>query len=397
MTKVLYVCPLAHLAGHPPWASMNEPKALADIGLDVTLLTFCGIRKGCEALVPETHVIKKDYLDTLRKYLLLQWVVRIFECGFTLLKAAWLSRHYDIIHLRDGEPFPFIPHLLSVFFRRKWLVSLTGGIFTVTDSTKTTGRKGLLPLYRLLFNTVINGPQWRLIYVLGHKYSKFRYITQDSQTASHYNHMFKDKIHVVPMGSELKQLMSRVEARKRLGLPLDKTVLLLFGVPHSGKDNEVVFRALKDLPNTTLICAGASYLSVGQSSAYLAKKYDLGSKAKIYDFFIPESEKSMFFGASDWAILSYTKAFSSTSSMLWESCAYQLPVISSDANILSELVRKYDVGLLFEAEDSESLKEIIIQAARVDRTELKANCKKFVQEHSLEKWANRCKEIYGSY
>ena len=41
--KILYVCPFAHHAGHPPAAAIYEPDALARAGAEVKLLTFYGI------------------------------------------------------------------------------------------------------------------------------------------------------------------------------------------------------------------------------------------------------------------------------------------------------------------------------------------------------------------
>ena len=51
--KVLYVCPFAHYEGHFPWASIYETRALKQAGIDVELLTFCGVRDKTEVEVPQ--------------------------------------------------------------------------------------------------------------------------------------------------------------------------------------------------------------------------------------------------------------------------------------------------------------------------------------------------------
>ncbi|GAG67757.1 unnamed protein product, partial [marine sediment metagenome] len=41
--RILYVCPWAHWAGHPPWAATHESEALIKAGAEVSLCTFRGI------------------------------------------------------------------------------------------------------------------------------------------------------------------------------------------------------------------------------------------------------------------------------------------------------------------------------------------------------------------
>jgi glycosyltransferase involved in cell wall biosynthesis len=215
---------------------------------------------------------------------------------------------------------------------------------------------------------------------------------QDSQTKDLYSSLLHN-IRVVPLGCGSKKAIDKKKAREILSLSQDVLVLLLFGVSHSGKDNECVFKAVSELDNVQLVCAGASYLSIGQSPTMLTKKYKCN--VKVVDRFISENEKSLFFGAADWTVLSYTKSFASTSSMLQESCAYSVPVISSNANVLGRLVKENSLGVLFEAEDSESLKNAILEAKEPEK--YIKNCTEFVEENSFIKWSNRIKELYAEH
>ena len=401
--KVLYVCPFAAHTGHPPWAAQYEPEALAKNGIIVDLLTFSGIRSGCRAEVDEyivfeplIHKTISRVFERMRSRVLTQWILRVVEVSSTLIKAVQLSKDYDFIHLRDGEPLLFASRLVAIPYRIKWLISLTGGNLSIPNSSKETSNGKLMPIYRGLFNFFVNNPVWKLLYRFQTR--KFRYITQDDQTRIAYYPLFKNKITTVPMGSYQKNTnITKAEARRYLGLAQDAVVVLLFGVPHSGKNSKIIFEAVSQCDNIILISAGDSSMSLGERPEDLANQYDLGNRVHIFNRFIPESEKAYFFKAADATILSYTKKFDSTSSMLWESCSYGTPVISSDANTLGRLVKDNDVGMIFKAESAEDLLVCLMDLQNHPEFMVgsKAYCDKFVQKYSLDVWANKIKDLYG--
>jgi glycosyltransferase involved in cell wall biosynthesis len=387
--KILYVCPLAHETGHMPFEASKEPQWLQ---ADTTLLTFHGIREGCVAHVPELKVINgKRWLGTtrhLRKYYLGQWIMRVMDVWGTVWKAARIGKDYDFILLRDGEPFTFAPHLASFFFpHRNWLVSLTGGNFTTINSTRNYGRHKLLPI---IYCALVNNRGWKIVYWLGHRLANFQYFVQDSQTKEWYEKLFKGRVAVVPLGRNSSVCLDKKSARETLNIPQNKLVLLVFGVTHTGKRNELVFKAVADNPNTFLIHAGASYQSLGTFPKELAKKYDVENRCFIDDSFVSEEKKQLYFSACDFVVLSYAKSFSSTSSVLWEACSFNKPVISSDANVLGELVAKYKLGILFKAEDEEDLKHAI-EVAQASNTCYDTTT--FLNEYSMKKWSEGIKEL----
>jgi len=83
--------------------------------------------------------------------------------------------------------------------------------------------------------------------------------------------------------------------------------------------------------------------------------------------------------------------------MVWESAKYHLPVISSNANILGENVIKYKLGLLFKAENVQSLVEAIKLFKRLPNdtiAEFKENGIRFINDYSDVKWAHKCTTVY---
>jgi len=120
-------------------------------------------------------------------------------------------------------------------------------------------------------------------------------------------------------------------------------------------------------------------------------------KTIIRESYIPEEEKPYYFFAADAIILSYTRQFLSATSLLWQACRFGTPVIASDNGQLKELVEAFQPGLLFTAQDADSLRQAIIHFINLDPEEIQAlkdNCHRFSHEFSMEKWARTCLEIY---
>ena len=413
--KVLYVCPFAHYPGHPPEAAVSETRALAQAGAEVELLTFCGIIGGAEVKVPQLTVlpyinvtIPLYYLaNFLRKWRYTRRLSMFLETCLTLAVAVRLKRklNYDIIHLRDGDPFLFIPFLLSLLLRDyNWVISLIGDNLTAPSPLLTALRKDFRLFVYIILLKLVNSNLWKPICRRSLARNHFLFLTQSESIKqgfkSYMQGVLSGKVTCLPLGvGEADKVISKEEARRYLGLPKDKPVFLSFGFLHVGKDLETIFRALKDMPDAFLLHGGDSGFSPELSSTNLTKKYGMLDRTISRDCYITEEEKPYYFFAADAIILSYTRQFSSTASLLWEACRFRTPVIASDNGQLRELVEAFQLGLLFTAQDADSLREAIIRFISLKPEEierLKANCHRFSDEFSLEKWAQRCLEIYDS-
>jgi glycosyltransferase involved in cell wall biosynthesis len=412
--KVLYVCPFAHYSGHPPWAAIHEPDALARAGADVTLLTFYGIVDNTEVKVPHITVIPRTKRLSptqrlvnlfLTRWSLLRWPSMFLENLWVLSKAVRLKRklNYDIIHLRDGDPFLPIPFLISLpEGNSNWVISLMGGGLYKPPRLFATLRKDFrLFVYEMALR-IIHSKLWRPLYRRSLAKNRFLILTQSEAGRQRYDSymqgIFSGRVTYLMMGQgDMDKSVSKEEARRHLGMPQDKPIFLSFGVPHPGKDLETVFCAVKGIPNIILVQAGKSTFSVGPNPTRLAENYAIVDKVIIRDNYISEKEKPYYFFAADAVILSYTKQFLSTVSVLWDACHFRTPVIASDNGQLGELVQAFRVGLLFKAQDAISLKDAISRftSLKPDEIEaLKKNCQKFSDEFSIGKWAQGCLEIY---
>lgn len=408
--KILYCCPFAHYSGHHPHAATVEPKMLAESGTDVAVITFCGITNNPQTSIPHYTVIPTNWmmLRWLRKNVILRWFLMLSETALTIHKAMRLYRRlkYDVIYLRDGEPYLFTSFLLNFPLRNfRWLISLTSSnLFTPSPRMFKFYKNPYIYLYTLALQ-VVNGRVWKPLYQWGLHRNKHTFVTQNEEASRGYNvyqsGIFAGKVTCIPLGTTNSAVpVSKSDARARLGLPQDMLILLSFGAPHSGKDIGTVIKAVTHVPEVFLVHAGTQAFSLGSNPKGLTKEYNLNCRTKIFNYYIREEEKPPFFYAADVLILSYTKVFKSTSSMLWEATRYHLPVISSSANLLGSTVAKYNLGLLFEAENAKSLTEAIQYFRTLKLEELKLmeqGRQRFFEDYSSKKWIdntlNACRQL----
>lgn len=406
--KVLYVCPFAHYPGHFSTEATRETRALKQAGVDVRLLTFCGVIDEGEVKVPQItvlsgtgprHFIRRSFA-VLRKNAITRWLLMSFETFLTLTTAIRLKKKLaiDIIQLRDGEPYLFLPHILCLPFRNyKWLVSLTASNIYPPAQIKS---------FKLLVYTtavkVLNNKMWKPLYKLSMKRNRFMFAVQNDIAQLDYSNymggVFNGRVECLPVGvSSTAEIVAKEEARRYLGIPPEKPVFLAFGAYHSGKDLQTIFYALKDLPEVYFVHAGSQAFGLGVNLEEVARGYIDANRMSIRNYYVPENEKPYYFFAADAVILSYTRQFLSTSSLLWEACRFGTPVIASDNGQLKELMMAFQPGLLFSAQNPASLTEAIMRFLNLKPKEvevMKGNCRRFAHEFSMDKWAERCLEIY---
>lgn len=407
--RCLYVCPYAHYPGHFAAAAIQETQALAEAGVDIQLLTFGGVIGDAKIKVPHIVVFTPTninrpvhyFIKLLRKWTISRWIVMFFETLATLSRAVILrgKKEVDIIHLRDGEPFLFLSHLLSLPFRNYcWVISLTAS--NIYPPKPKTFKQFVYTLGVRFVNSSI----WKPLYRISLARNGFVFLTQNETAQRGYDSylggIFEGKVIYLPLGSDrVGTIVEKNKARRKLKLPLDRPIFLSFGAPHSGKDLDTIFNAASQLPNACLVHAGSQAFSLGSDTTNLAEKYGEPNKVIIRDQYITEEEKPYYFFAADAVILSYTRKFLSTSSLLWEACRFGIPVIASDNGQLGDLVETYNVGLLFEAEEFASLRKAMAHFVKLKPKQIdlfRRKCKRFANEFSLDKWAHVCVEIYQS-
>ncbi|GIV65412.1 MAG: glycosyl transferase family 1 [Bellilinea sp.] len=125
--------------------------------------------------------------------------------------------------------------------------------------------------------------------------------------------------------------MDKSEARRRLGLPEDRPVLLFFGIvrPYKGLRNLIEALALvyQEGYSPLLVVAGEFWENVED---YQKRIKDLGLEdaVRIYNYYIPNEEVPVFFSAADVFVAPYTGG--TQSGALKIAMAFGLPVVASE-------------------------------------------------------------------
>ena len=403
--RVLYVCPWAHWTGHPADTAIKESAALVKAGAQVSLCTFRGIpgQKVPQTMPHRTVVsswigsplgVLANLLPSLKLSPMkgLAWFLEQFSTAFLAVKLRRTFK-YDVIYLCDGDPYILTPFLLGLVFRHyRWAVVLAG-IRAVISPTSFSHK---------LFNKLNNAPMWKPIYRSSLAKNQFTFVCPNKYVKDYFETNFLDgilsgRVSIIPLGVEqTASITPQKEARRFLGLPEDKVIFLNFGSLHLGKDIETVLAAISDIPDVLLIHAGAVTvrmpLTTSQELLDLVQHYGVQNRVIIKDYYIPEEEKQYYFGAADATILSYKRDTLQTTSMLWEAAKFRSPTIASDVGELGELVKRYKVGLVFEAENATSLKRALshfLSSSQSEKETMMSNYEKFGDEFSLDEWAQK--------
>lgn len=172
-----------------------------------------------------------------------------------------------------------------------------------------------------------------------------------------------NKIYIIPHGAftfykRFVQDITKEEARLKLGLPLDKKILLFFGVIRKIKGLEYLFFAyrelLKDFRDVFLAVCG---MPLGVSIERYKRLIDkLNIKDKLYfnPNFIPIEDVGLYFKSADLVVLPYIRI--TDSGVAKTAISFGLPIVASDVGALNETVIDNKNGFLVKPKDIEGLK-----------------------------------------
>jgi glycosyltransferase involved in cell wall biosynthesis len=200
-------------------------------------------------------------------------------------------------------------------------------------------------------------------------------------------------LHPFPIYSQFGDRMDKIEARKRLKIPLDKKVLLFFGLIRDYKGLDLVIEAFNKLSDEYyLVIAGESY---GKFDAYQKQIDTNNNKERIVQHikYIADDEVSCFISAADLNVLPYKTATQSAVVAL----AYQFdsPVLVTDVGGLKDMVEPYGTGVVVDGPESSLIANGIELFFNQNMEE---SCKTSIRKFKLDySWDNLAKEIEDLY
>ena len=128
----------------------------------------------------------------------------------------------------------------------------------------------------------------------------------------------------------------RADARKKLSIPENDFVLLMFGALQEYKGVDVLIKAFAsyEFEHTTLIIAGSSK-NCPEYGKFLRKLASCNEKIALYDRYIADDEVQYFFRAADYTIYPYRQI--ANSGTIFLSLTFGVPIIVSDKGGVREV------------------------------------------------------------
>ncbi len=154
--------------------------------------------------------------------------------------------------------------------------------------------------------------------------------------------------------------MTKIEARDKIGIDMQKKVLLFLGRIHPYKGLEYLIEAFSKLrkldKNYRLLITGnvkKGGEKYWENVQNLIKECELADYVIIRDEYIPDSEMESYFKAADVLILPYKAIFQS--GLIFLSYKFGLPIIASNIGSFRDFIIENKTGLIFRPEDSNDL------------------------------------------
>ena len=211
---------------------------------------------------------------------------------------------------------------------------------------------------------------------------------------------YKYKTVVIPNGINLEDfnvLYSKKECREKLGLPIDKNIVLFVGSLIQYKGPDVLLRALPKIievfPDTLLVFVGDGRMR--RELAELSKKLSVDRYVKSVGF-AKESFKPLYYEAADLFVLPSTMSTESFGVVNLEAMASGLPIVASKIGGIPDLVKDHENGLLVPPRDSDALADSITLILKDQdlKNKMSEDAQRKVKHYSWEKIAEKTERIY---
>lgn len=327
----------------------NLSCALADRGVDVTLVTAMAYELEGRALPPRLRLVKAIARVThrLRASLparVLAWAVKL-EALADAVNVAIVARRVrpDVVHLHSTNPSA-LAYLI--------LLRLTGVPVAVTAHVVTPHERGRV-------QDAVHRHIHRLSpLIIAHSaFDRQRLIDEFA--------IAPERVTVIPHGeygffAHDTAPVKRDAARRQLGLDPHDEVALFFGYIREYKGLDVLLDAWPAVatarPSARLVIAGDPVrLDAARREALLATATRVGA---IHRFgYVPFSEVSAYIAAADVLVLPYRHV--SQSGVLFLALAQDLPVVATRVGALPEVLRDGESGVLVPPESPGALAEAL--------------------------------------
>ena len=359
--RILVIQPTGDKMGHYGIYTVRLCQALGELGHSVTLCTnkVYPERYVSEPLafdVEEVHGGKLSFETFDRAVNSRPWHYfwGYFRNSYVVTSEALKlcrSGDFDLVYIMDAE-FLLASLLLKWHGGRIPPVAMyvSAANFSFRDYPGSVLKKLYKVFQREIFKRTL-GREIRAISVLG-EWHKERLRSQ-LELPSHF------PIVVIPdAGGEPPLLLSRTEARQRLGIEYGGPVLLFFGMLRKDKGIEDLIEAVADVQSEEfrLVMAGHAMEYAESEIIDMVQKAGVEDKVILRLGYVDDADVPLYLWACDALILPYANSYTGGSGPLMKQAAtYGKPIIASDVSEMGRLIRRYGIGLVSTPGDPRSL------------------------------------------
>ncbi len=176
----------------------------------------------------------------------------------------------------------------------------------------------------------------------------------------------RDRLHVLPDGVDLDRFASpltREQARRRLGLPAEATILCHSGHLYRGRGGEEMIEALSGIPRALLVLVGGR----AEDTARLRARAEALSLLERVRFVgqVPNRDVPLFLWAADVLVMPYTSQTPTVRYMsplkMFEYMAAGRPIVATDFPVVREVLHDGRTALLVPPDSGDALREGLLR------------------------------------
>ena len=195
-----------------------------------------------------------------------------------------------------------------------------------------------------------------------------------------------------PLYDNFGEPVAQSEARKILGLPQDKTILLFFGFIRDYKGLDLLMRAYaKALKDDLLLVVAGEFYNNGQQYSDLEKELHLDGTIAWHTDFIPDDKVRLYFSAADLIVQPYKTATQSGVTQI--AYHFEKPMLVTNVGGLAEIVPNGKVGYVCQV-DEDSVAQAITQFANMEKEKRETTFRKNIQQEKQKyAWSKMTKLI----
>jgi glycosyltransferase involved in cell wall biosynthesis len=182
-----------------------------------------------------------------------------------------------------------------------------------------------------------------------------------------YHKSLDKKITIIPHGNYLPFIdlhEDQEESRLKLGIDLDKKVLLFFGMIKKVKNLDLLLLAMPEIikrnSKVILLIAGKPWKDDFSYYQEIIDRLKIHNNCVLNIKFIAHQDVKHYYCATDIVILPYKEIYQS--GVLMMSLCFGKPVVISDLDSFKEIVNDQETALFFKSGDISSLSNVINSA-----------------------------------